>query len=270
MQGTEWIENQLQDLRKNLTNHKIYTRLSSIQDIQIFMEHHVFAVWDFMSLLKALQVNLTCTNIPWVPTPNPALTRFVNEIVLGEESDLNEVGEPKSHFEMYLDAMDQAGADTSQIKAFIKLINAGTSVTETANKIRLDGVVANFLAFTFDIIATGKPHLIASAFTFGREDIIPDMFIEIVNHAEKEDRCKSYNKLIYYLNRHIELDGDEHGPLSLQMITALCGDDQSKWDETLETAKQALEHRIKLWDGVSGAIAERKTADVDESNAVTN
>lgn len=263
MQGTDWIENQLQDLRKDLTHHKLYTQLSSIQDIQIFMEHHVFAVWDFMSLLKALQINLTCTNIPWTPTPNPALTRFVNEIVLGEESDLNEAGEPKSHFDMYLDAMDQAGADTSRINAFIKLINEGVDIAEAADQTSLDGVVANFIAFTFDVIATGKPHLIASAFTFGREDLIPDMFIEIVNHAEKEDQSKSYHKLIYYLNRHIELDGDEHGPLSLQMITVLCGDDQGKWDEALETAKQALDHRIKLWDRIAEIIAEDKTADVD-------
>ncbi|MBL6447835.1 DUF3050 domain-containing protein [Fulvivirga sp. 29W222] len=256
MQGTDLIEKGLHDLRESLTNHKLYTRLSSIRDIQIFMEYHVFAVWDFMSLLKALQVKLTCTHIPWTPAANTAITRFVNEIVLGEESDINEDGEPKSHFEMYLDAMDQVEANTSQINSFIQLINEGATVKQATEKTNLDKVVADFMAFTFNIIATGKPHLIASAFTFGREDLIPDMFIEIVNHAQKEDESKSYNKLIYYLNRHIELDGDEHGPLSLQMITALCKDDQGNWDETLETARQALKHRVKLWDKIAEIISD--------------
>lgn len=263
MHGTDLIEHKLRDLRESLTHHKLYTQLSSIRDIQTFMEHHVFAVWDFMSLLKALQVNLTCTSIPWTPALNPALARFVNEIVLGEESDINEAGEPKSHFEMYLDAMTQVGADISQVTSFIKSIEEGAPLKEASENINLDRVVENFIEFTFDVIETGKPHLIASAFTFGREDLIPDMFIEIVNHAEKEDQSKSYNKLIYYLNRHIELDGDEHGPLSLQMITTLCGNDQKKWNDVLETARQALEHRIKLWDSISEAIVAPKASEMD-------
>lgn len=254
MNSISYIESQTKLLRNKINNHCLYKNLSSIEDVKTFMENHVFAVWDFMSLLKALQSILTNNNVPWTPKGNGTTARFINEIVMGEESDLNENGEAKSHFEMYIDAMEQINANTNQIRKFISLLENKSTLRDTINIVNLDPILKNFINFTFDVIKSEKAHCIASAFTFGREDVIPDMFLEIIQKSKTDSTDQRYSKLLYYLNRHIEIDGDEHGPISLKMVENLCGDDTKKWDEALDVAKLALKQRIKLWDLINRNI----------------
>ena len=256
------IELQLNPLRDQLKSHPLYSTLSNMDDVAVFMEKHVFAVWDFMSLLKSLQNHLTNVNVPWTPKGHGATARFINEIVMAEESDVNELGVPMSHYEMYLDAMNQVNANTSPIGLFVNAIENGDSIETAAKEINLETPVLEFIQFTMEVINSNKPHCIASAFTFGREDVIPDMFLEIVSQSQTQDNDKTYGKLLYYLNRHIELDGDEHGPISLKMVAELCGEDTTKWEEVLETAKDALKFRLKLWDHITEAIVQLNIKEV--------
>ena len=247
------IEKELTDLRNQLKNHSLYQRLNTLKDVQIFMSLHVFAVWDFMSLLKAIQINLTCVSIPWMPVKNAELARFINEIVIAEESDHDAYGVIKSHYEMYLDAMAEVQADSSKMNNFLETLQSNVTIGKALESLEVPNAVKEFLNFTFDTIKTNKTHLIAASFTFGREDVIPDMFINIIDKAALENN-KSYDSFNYYLRRHIELDGDEHGPLSIRMIEELCGNDALKWEEVLETGKRALQLRINLWSAIEQEI----------------
>ena len=234
------LNSNLTKYRDEIVNHPLYKKLNSVEDIAVMMEHHVYAVWDFMSLLKALQSLLTCTTSPWKPVGDGKIRQLVNSIVLEEESDVDKENNPLSHYEMYIDAMKQCGANTSAIESFVS--NVSTTNIPSVN----DGVDA-FLKTTFDVIESNETHKIASAFTFGREDLIPDMFTAIVNEYNTENNL---DKFVYYLERHIELDGGEHGPLALELISNLCGDDDDKWREVEETAIACLVARKKLWDSI--------------------
>ena len=247
------LQDSLNPTRNKLISHPLYYALDTKEKITLFMENHVFAVWDFMSLIKALQKNLTCTSVPWTPNQNNFSGKLVNEIVLAEESDIDMNNNPKSHFELYLESMENLGANTNLIKKFIKEINSSQSYYESVKKFNIPSVVKEFMDFTFDIIKTNKNHVIASVFTFGREDLIPDMFIEIVKKLSSEKNIKT-DLLIYYLEIHIELDADEHGPMALKMINNLCGSDQIKWEEATIASEKALKMRIKLWDYVLNEV----------------
>ena len=234
------LNSNLTKYRGEIVNHALYKKLNSVEDIAVMMEYHVYAVWDFMSLLKALQSLLTCTTSPWKPVGDGKIRQLVNSIVLEEESDVDKENNPLSHYEMYIDAMKQCGANTSAIESFVANVSA-TNIPSVN-----EGVDA-FLKTTFDVIESNETHKIASAFTFGREDLIPDMFTAIVDEYNTENNL---DKFVYYLERHIELDGGEHGPLALELISNLCGDDDNKWREVEETAIACLVARKKLWDSI--------------------
>ena len=249
------IQKEITSLREELKSHRLYQQLQTVEDIKIFTQDHVFAVWDFMSLLKTLQRELTCVSIPWIPRKKGKLTQFINEITLAEESDVDLSGESKSHFEMYLDAMRHMGSETHKIEVFLSKIHQNSSIEEALDFAEVPEAVKNFVKVTFKTIYSNDTHKVAAAFTFGREDLIPDMFIEIIHQTHEQESFKDF---LYYLNRHVELDGDSHGPLSLDMIVELCGDDQQKWSEVLVTAKEALDVRISLWDYIADNISKHK------------
>lgn len=252
----EQIQQRIEPLRQKLLKHEVYQQIQGLEELQVFMEHHVFAVWDFMSLAKALQSQLTCVQVPWTPIGNPKVRRFINEIVLEEESDVNQEGIHMSHFEMYLEAMQELGANTSKIELLIRYLETGKHYGEVLQHMRLQPSIKDFLQFTLPTSEDGDLPSIAGAFTFGREDLIPLIFTQLVNQISQNNPGK-LDAFKYYLQRHIELDGDSHGPLSMLMLEEICGSDIHKWNAVEEAAYQALEKRIILWDGILAALPQR-------------
>ncbi len=249
----------LRPLRNQVVDHDVYHQLKTVDHLRVFMEHHVFAVWDFMSLLKALQRRLTCLEVPWVPQGDALSRRLINELVLEEESGEGDAGCYLSHFELYRAAMDSCGADTSRIDAFGERIRRGMAVPRALGLANVPGAARDFVESTWEILASGRTHAVAAAFALGREEVIPDMFRTLV--AELEEQFAGRLDLLQdYLQRHIRLDGDHHGRMALQLLTKLCAEDTAKWAEAEEAARAALNARIELWDGVVEALAAAEHA----------
>ncbi|MBD1430173.1 MULTISPECIES: DUF3050 domain-containing protein [Sphingobacterium] len=255
MKEFENIQAFIEEEKDLLNNHPLYSKIKTLEHLQKFTQVHVFAVWDFMSLLKALQIELTCVTIPWFASEYPNTRYLINEIVLAEESDTFIDGRRLSHFEMYMDSMESMGSNTSYIKDFLTNVKKSNDIFQSIENLDIDIRIKEFLKFTFQIIETKEPHKIAAAFTFGREDLIPHMFSSILKEIQINFPESDLAKFIYYFQRHIELDGDEHGPLALKMIEELAQDDAQKWEEIQIVSKQALKKRLDLWDSINDSIS---------------
>ncbi|MFI6131695.1 DUF3050 domain-containing protein [Micromonospora sp. NPDC051141] len=254
--GIERLERAVTERRDVVVNHPLYANLDTHEALVTFMEHHVFAVWDFMSLLKSLQRQLTCVTVPWIPTGPTGSRRLINDIVMVEESD--ELGEGYiSHFELYVRGMTEAGADTTPVDKLVDLLRAGRPVTESFGAAGVPAPSAAFAGTTWRIIETTPVHCQAAAFAFGREDLIPEMFTQVVAVNERSNRL---NTFVDYLERHIEVDGEQHTPMAMQMLADLCGDDDTKWQECADTVNDALAARARLWDDILAAIKEGRPA----------
>jgi hypothetical protein len=249
----EYIESRIAPLQARLLEHPLYATIRTPEHLRIFMESHVFAVWDFMSLLKSLQSRLTCVSVPWTPTAWPESRRFINEIVLGEESDVFE-GRPMSHFELYLEAMDEFGADTAPMRALMAHPTTNGTTSLHAFRVPADAPAEarQFVDTTFELIRSGTLGAQAAAFTFGREDVIPGIFRALVR--ELDAQTGGLAKFVWYLERHIEVDGEDHGPLARRMVEDLCGASEQGWEEAAQAAEAAIEARIALWDGILARI----------------
>ena len=244
----ETLRNKIAPLHDALLKHPIYAEVDSLSRLREFMQIHVFAVWDFMSLVKRLQHELTSNSLPWMPPVRSRIARFANEVVLGEESDLGPDGKPVSHFELYMQAMDEIGADTTLIKSFMSQIDLGAQWEDVLEEMNVPPGVVDFVNETLRCAIQGSLVEVASFFFFGREDVIPEMFERLLKswgNAKAE-----VPHFAYYLERHIELDGDSHGPWAREMLTALAGQSESNWKEATSAAERAITSRIKLWDSV--------------------
>ncbi|WP_443695898.1 DUF3050 domain-containing protein [Pseudomonas sp.] len=238
----------LKQKKLQLCSHPLFEEITSLGKLQLFMENHVFAVWDFMTLTKRLQRDLTCTQLPWLPPSDPQAARLINEIVLGEESDEHPRRGHCSHFELYREAMLEVGASTHAIDTFIALQRRGVGANAALGQVDVLPGVARFVASTLHIALNAPTHCVAAAFLHGRESIIPSMFERLLQGSEIIDRQAP--TLGYYLNRHIELDTQGHEPAAQRMLQGLTLSAPEYQQQAVETAINAVENRIKLWDDV--------------------
>lgn len=249
-------------LTKKITFHPLYENLSSISDLQIFMEQHVFAVWDFMCLLKELHRHIVTTSSPWLPPKDPLSAYLIGSILSEEEGDLTEDGVTyKSHYEIYIDAMRKIGATTFSIESLHRSLQNGLSIQRSLEQTMTLPETKQFVLTTFSFFDQ-EAHQLAAAFVYGREAITANMFAPIIDKLEKEESTGSFSNLdtlIFYLKRHVELDGNEHLPKALRMMENLIDNDEKKFQEAKQAALTALSARINFLDGVYNLVQKNKS-----------
>jgi hypothetical protein len=247
------------DTRSALDEHPVYAAVATMDDLRCFMQHHVYSVWDFMSLIKFLQQAVAPVRYPWTPQRDGNVVRFINELVLEEESDEAPSGDGFcSHFELYLAAMEEIGADTAAARAFIARLDAGSDIATALSEDDVPAPSRRFTTTTFDFIDPQRPHLAAAALALGREHIIPQMFRAILARVGVGPaQAPIFHG---YLNRHVHLDEDFHAPLSLRLLNGLCAGDPQRQREAIDAATRAVAARLAFWDGVTDAIRARRAA----------
>jgi len=256
--NTPTLLEKINPLKQQLLNHDLYKYIETPDDLRIFTQHHVFEVWDSMSLVKCLQQKLTNINVPWTPRQSPKLTYFINDMVLAEESDVNLNGKRQSHFEMYLQAMEELKASTFDIHKFIEQVDHGTDIFLVISASELPEPVKSFLIFTFNTIYHEQLHQVAAAFVFGREELIPDTFCEILGEIEEKFPEENISNLKYYFQRRLDIDRDIHRPMAIQLIEDICQNHSDLWQNVEEVAVNALHKRLNLWNGILKEVLKQK------------
>jgi len=238
----------IEEARGELVAHPLYGRLRSVEDARVFMQYHVFAVWDFFSLLKRLQREVTCVEVPWMPRGMSNHARFILDIVISEESDEAIGSGYVSHFELYLAAMNEIGADRQPIEGFLSLLESSQDPLEALAEASLPAFVQEFVGSTLEVALRGEPHEVAASFCHGRENLLPDVLSGVQDGFGAElDDAPAFK---HYLERHITLDHDEHGPLALKLLDELCEGNEAKISAAEKVGVEAIRARHSLWDGI--------------------
>jgi hypothetical protein len=247
-------------VRESLESHCVFDQIVDVEALRVFMQVHVYAVWDFMSLTKRLQRDLTCVELPWMPPADPAAARLINDIVLAEESDVDAEGHPASHLDLYLQAMRDVGADTAEFEVFLDSLRAGLSVEDAFDSAGTPTFVRRFVSHTLATCLHGTTLETMASFFYGRENVIPSMFQGLLDRWGLN--AQQAPGFVYYLQRHIELDGDSHGPAASRMIDAERSKRPNALQEAREAARQALDARRALWDGAAYLLRERRASEI--------
>ena len=230
-----------------LRQHPLTSRqsINCLEDLKIFMSNHVYAVWDFMCLVKQLQQHLAPSGSPWIPAYSASSRRWINEIVLGEESDIAIDGGNASHFESYIIAMKEIGIDTNWIQTWPDHVRQVGWEAAIQNP-QVPEPAKFFMTTTKKFVDSNKPWIICAALALGREDLLPEQFQSVLNQLEAA-RIPS-RTFSWYLARHVEIDGTEHGPAARKLLEELCENDLIKQQEATQAAIDAIQAREQYWN----------------------
>lgn len=236
----------LPEIARRAVEHPIFPRLKSLEAVKVFMEHHIWCVWDFMYLAKSVHSSLSGRGA-WSPSPCPETLADFNDILATEETDIGPTGKLGSHFEFFVEAMEQAGADTIPVRAFQRQVELGEAPLLAMRKSKAPTSAIQFVSATMND-ASGPTHIRAASFCLAREDLVPRLLRRLRryvpwNHPRLE-------MLKWYVDRHIELDTVHHGPTGRRILAAVIAGDSNRRAEASAAAELAIAARVKYLDAI--------------------
>lgn len=244
---------EIEKLTKDLFNHPLYRNIKNDEDIKIYMKHQIWCVWDFMTLVKSIQLAIIPPSIYWTPPKDASLGAYIYEVLLTEETDITYKAEGRaSHFETYLESMKYANVDTNPILNFIKGLQNGLSYEDSISNSGITKPAKNFVDTTIKF-ARSPVHISVSVFCLSREGIIPGMFSRLLKNLSLSKDLFIFS---WYINRHIALDSDSHGPLSIKLFKTVV-DTEEKEKEALSAALEALKARKYFMDEINKEIINK-------------
>lgn len=248
------LERRLLAERAALAPHPLFSELRTLDHLRAYMRYHVWCVWDFMALLKSVQIGLGSFSTAWLPARDAELLNLVNSIVSEEELDTGPDGRRLSHFEAYVEAMRELDVSTAEIESFVQQLRRGVGVTDAMYAAGAPAASIEFVTSTIGFCALPL-HQRVAAFTLGREELVPHLLQQIRQHAWFESQRGGY--FTWYVDRHIELDLAEHGPKSVALASGVIGDDPTRRHEALTTGLDALIARRRYLDAIARDIGVR-------------
>ena len=154
-----------------------------------------------------------------------------------------------SHFELYLSSMKNINAKTDHIESIVD--DVSKNKPKSFDKYNLEPECYSFLEGNNRLLNTNQLHIISALFTYGRETTLPGMFEKLLLRIGESSK---YDQLKLYLKRHIDVDSNRHGPLSLILFNKSCESDDSKYNQAVDAAIKSIEIRYNLWTGIHKKI----------------
>jgi radical SAM protein with 4Fe4S-binding SPASM domain len=227
----------LQQAREAVVSHGVYAAASSPAVLRAFMESHVFAVWDFLALLRRLRGEIS----------QPASSGYLEEVLRAEESDLWEDGRSASHLDRYLEAMEEVGADTALFRAFQSRLAAGDAPDVALEAVGAPWPVRHFVSDTLSWASNGDLAEVAAVYLYSREDVLPEIYQRLLTVCEGQGEA---SRLVEYLERHLARYGEDTASQAKHIMDQITGQDPKVWDRAALAAERALLARKALWDGI--------------------
>ena len=248
-----------------LESHKLYERIYNEQALRLFVEHHVICVWAYNFLLRQIHQEVVALVHPLNSQAQKEAIRLVSKIILEEEVEEQHDGSLLSHLEIYLEAMQDLGADISPVVCFFDMQEAGYTWQEALKHANFSAPVALY-ARKISRLAQQPIHERAAALFYEGEPYIPDSFLEQLGQMGTKAKV---NRLLDYFERHIEGLKRPGFSASGRLVEIFCGDNELLNEDAEKAAEQAMKNRIELWDHLLELVMQLPMTDCIRARPVT-